>query len=262
MSLVTKGILTQQLPWGLVLLGVFTSILMEIIGVPALAFAVGMYLPLESTTPIFLGGLVRKLVDWRRGSEAESDAGPGVLFSSGLVAGGSIMGLASSFLASTRPSWMRCARRSPSASEALPASSASSPSSVWPPCSTLPRARARSLRRAHRRHALDTMKVAFIGTHGVGKTTLCYDVAGAAQEARRQRGHRQGSGAPVAAARESQDLPRGPDLDPDHPGRGGDPGRRPSTRWWSATAARSTTTPTWRWPADGRSRSSASWTGG
>jgi len=98
MSLVTKGILTQQLPWGLVLIGVFTSILMEIIGVPALAFAVGMYLPLESTTPIFIGGLARKLVEWKRGSTAESDAGPGVLYSSGLVAGGSIMGLASSFL--------------------------------------------------------------------------------------------------------------------------------------------------------------------
>ena len=98
MSLVIKGILTQQLPWGLVLLGVFTSVLMEIIGVPALAFAVGMYLPLESTTPIFLGGLARKLVDWKRHSEAESDAGPGVLYSSGLVAGGSIMGLAYSFL--------------------------------------------------------------------------------------------------------------------------------------------------------------------
>ena len=98
MSLVTKGILTQQLPWGLVLIGVFTSILMEIIGVPALAFAVGMYLPLESTTPIFIGGLARKLVEWKRGSGAESDAGPGVLYSSGLVAGGSIMGLASSFL--------------------------------------------------------------------------------------------------------------------------------------------------------------------
>ncbi len=98
MSLVIKGILTQKLPWGLVLLGVFTSILMEIIGVPALAFAVGMYLPLESTTPVFLGGLARKLVDWKRGSEAESDAGPGVLYSSGLVAGGSIMGLAASFL--------------------------------------------------------------------------------------------------------------------------------------------------------------------
>jgi putative OPT family oligopeptide transporter len=98
MSLVTKGILTQQLPWGLVLLGVFTSILMEIIGVPALAFAVGVYLPLESTTPVFIGGLARKLVDWKRGSESESDAGPGVLFSSGLVAGGSIMGLLTSFL--------------------------------------------------------------------------------------------------------------------------------------------------------------------
>ena len=59
MSLVTKGILTQQLPWGFVLLGVFTSILMEIIGVLALAFAVGMYLPLEATTPVFLGGLAR-----------------------------------------------------------------------------------------------------------------------------------------------------------------------------------------------------------
>jgi uncharacterized oligopeptide transporter (OPT) family protein len=99
MSLVTKGILTQKLPWGLVLLGVLTAILMEVIGVPALAFAVGMYLPLESTTPIYLGGLVRRLVDRRRGSEAESDAGVGVLMSSGLVAGGSIMGLASSFLA-------------------------------------------------------------------------------------------------------------------------------------------------------------------
>jgi putative OPT family oligopeptide transporter len=98
MSLVIKGILSQQLPWGLVLLGVFTSILMEIIGVPALAFAVGVYLPLESTTPIFIGGLVRKIVDWKRGSDAESDAGPGVLYSSGLVAGGSIMGLLTSFL--------------------------------------------------------------------------------------------------------------------------------------------------------------------
>ena len=98
MSLVIKGILTQQLPWGLVLIGVFTSILMEIIGVPALAFAVGMYLPLESTTPVFLGGLTRRIVEWKRGAATESDAGPGVLYSSGLVAGGSIMGLGYSFL--------------------------------------------------------------------------------------------------------------------------------------------------------------------
>jgi uncharacterized oligopeptide transporter (OPT) family protein len=93
MSLVINGILTRQLPWGLVLIGVFISVLMEVVGVPALAFAVGVYLPLESTTPVYIGGLVRWLVDRRRGSDAESDAGPGVLYSSGLIAGGSLMGL-------------------------------------------------------------------------------------------------------------------------------------------------------------------------
>ena len=99
MSLVIDGILTRQLPWGLVLIGVFISVLMEVVGVPALAFAVGVYLPLESTTPVFVGGLVRWMVDRQRGSEAESDAGPGVLFSSGLIAGGSLMGLAYAGLA-------------------------------------------------------------------------------------------------------------------------------------------------------------------
>jgi putative OPT family oligopeptide transporter len=122
MSLVVKGILTRKLPWGLVLIGVFMSILMEIIGVPALAFAVGMYLPLESTTPIFLGGLVRRIVDWKRGSESESDAGPGVLYSSGLVAGGSIMGLAASFLsAPDLPAVQRLAEILAFGREALPA---------------------------------------------------------------------------------------------------------------------------------------------
>ena len=118
MSLVINGILTRQLPWGLVLIGVFISVLMEMVGVPALAFAVGVYLPLESTTPVYAGGLVRWLVDRRRGSEAESDAGPGVLYSSGLIAGGSLMGLAYAglqpfealrdrlaFLAKVLPAW-------------------------------------------------------------------------------------------------------------------------------------------------------------
>ena len=83
MSLVIRGILTRQLPWGLVLIGVFLSILLEIVGVPALAFAVGVYLPLESTTPVFIGGLVRWLIDRERGTDAESDSGPGVLYSLG-----------------------------------------------------------------------------------------------------------------------------------------------------------------------------------
>ncbi len=121
MSLVTKGILTQQLPWGFVLLGVFTSLLMEIIGVPALAFAVGMYLPLESTTPVFLGGLTRRLVDWRRGNQTESDAGPGVLFSSGVVAGGSIVGLVASFLNYPKPWVEALAKTLGFGQEALPA---------------------------------------------------------------------------------------------------------------------------------------------
>jgi putative OPT family oligopeptide transporter len=94
MSLVIRGILTRQLPWGLVLIGVFLSIILEMVGVPALAFAVGVYLPLESTTPVYVGGLVRWLIDRRRGSDAESDSGPGILYSSGLIAGASLMGLA------------------------------------------------------------------------------------------------------------------------------------------------------------------------
>jgi putative OPT family oligopeptide transporter len=99
MSLVIEGILTRQLPWGLVLIGVFISVLLEIVGVPALAFAVGVYLPLESTTPVYFGGLVSWLVQKRSGvSAAEGDSGPGVLYSSGLIAGGSLMGLAYAIL--------------------------------------------------------------------------------------------------------------------------------------------------------------------
>jgi putative OPT family oligopeptide transporter len=99
MSLVIEGILTRQLPWGLVLIGVFISVLLEIVGVPALAFAVGVYLPLESTTPVYFGGLVSWLVQRKLGVQAtEGDSGPGVLYSSGLIAGGSLMGLAYAIL--------------------------------------------------------------------------------------------------------------------------------------------------------------------
>jgi len=105
MSLVIRGILTRKLPWGLVLIGVFTSLVMEIVGIPSLAFAVGVYLPMNSTAPIFCGGLVRALVDRKRGG-GESDAGPGVLFSSGLIAGGSLMGLAFAGLQFDYPLWV------------------------------------------------------------------------------------------------------------------------------------------------------------
>jgi uncharacterized oligopeptide transporter (OPT) family protein len=101
MALVVDGILTQRLPWGLVLIGAFLAIAMEIVGLPSLAVAVGVYLPISTSAAIFTGGAVRWMVD--RGSAArnaaagtthdDADSGPGVLFSSGLIAGGAIMGL-------------------------------------------------------------------------------------------------------------------------------------------------------------------------
>jgi len=96
MKLIIDGILTQKLPWGLVLLGMFISITMELCGVAALPFAVGLYLPFSTSAAIFVGGLIRWLVDRQTGgavSKAEAEAGSGVLFSSGLIAGGSIGGL-------------------------------------------------------------------------------------------------------------------------------------------------------------------------
>jgi putative OPT family oligopeptide transporter len=95
MALIVDGILTGKLPWGLVLIGVFTSIVLELSGISALPFAVGVYLPFSASAPIFVGGIVRYLVDRFSGpkTEAEAESSSGVLFSSGLIAGGSICGL-------------------------------------------------------------------------------------------------------------------------------------------------------------------------
>ena len=105
MALITNGILQQKLPWALVLLGVAIAVVLELSGVPSLAFAVGVYLPLSSSSPIFLGGLVRYLADrWganriRPGqSETESDSSPGVLCATGYIAGGAIAGVIIGFL--------------------------------------------------------------------------------------------------------------------------------------------------------------------
>ena len=93
-SLIIDGILTQKLPWGLVLMGAFLALIMELVGVSSLPFAVGLYLPLSTSSPIFVGGLLRGLADARSGlSEAEAESSPGVLMASGLIAGGAIAGL-------------------------------------------------------------------------------------------------------------------------------------------------------------------------
>ena len=97
MATLIKGLLSLNLDWVFVLVGVFFSITMELCGVKALSFAVGLYLPLSTTLPIFAGGVVKGLADWstkRTGGEAEdAELGGGSLMATGLVAGGALTGV-------------------------------------------------------------------------------------------------------------------------------------------------------------------------
>ncbi len=105
MSYIIKGILSRELPWGLVLIGAMIAVVLEMSFLPSLAFATGVYLPLSSSSPIFLGGLVRAGVDRylrrkyaaaRLTAEqlsAEGDKSAGVLLASGYIAGGAIAGI-------------------------------------------------------------------------------------------------------------------------------------------------------------------------
>jgi putative OPT family oligopeptide transporter len=101
MSTIITGLLNQNLPWGLVLVGVFVSITLELCGIHSLSFAVGSYLPIATTAPIFAGGLVRWWVERKTGVAQESEVSSGTLFSSGLIAGGSIAGIVFAILVGT-----------------------------------------------------------------------------------------------------------------------------------------------------------------
>jgi putative OPT family oligopeptide transporter len=102
-ALIIDGILTRKLPWSLVGTGVMIALVMELCGVASLPFAVGVYLPISTSVPIFAGGVIRWLVDRARkapgGSESEGDFSPGTLLSSGYIAGGTIAGLVSALVA-------------------------------------------------------------------------------------------------------------------------------------------------------------------
>lgn len=100
MATIITGLLNQSLPWGLVLVGIFLAATLELCGVHSLSFAVGAYLPVATTAPIFVGGLVRSWVDRRTGGES-TDVSAGTLFSSGLIAGGSITGIVFAVLVGT-----------------------------------------------------------------------------------------------------------------------------------------------------------------
>jgi putative OPT family oligopeptide transporter len=104
MATLIKGILSFNLDWQFVLVGVFIAIVMELCGIKALSFAIGIYLPLSTTLPIFIGGAIRGIVEWRNKKKnihvapEEEDLGKGNLFATGLVAGGALAGVLVAFL--------------------------------------------------------------------------------------------------------------------------------------------------------------------
>jgi uncharacterized oligopeptide transporter (OPT) family protein len=106
MATLIKGILSFNLDWQFVLVGVFIAIVVELCGIKALSFAIGIYLPLSTTLPIFIGGAIRGLVEAREKRKnihiapEEEDLGRGNLFATGLVAGGALAGVLVAILSS------------------------------------------------------------------------------------------------------------------------------------------------------------------
>lgn len=108
MATLIKGILSFNLDWQFVLVGVAIAIMMELCGIKALSFAIGIYLPLATTLPIFIGGVVRGIVDWKHKKKGEAavaaeeeDLRKGNLFATGLVAGGALAGVIVAFLSAS-----------------------------------------------------------------------------------------------------------------------------------------------------------------
>ena len=102
MKLVVEGVMGGNLPWALVLTGVFTAIVIEILGIPVLPVAIGLYLPIHLSTPMLLGGIVRWFIEKRKYSSDKAKTNAvqsGVLYSSGLIAGEGIVGIILAVLA-------------------------------------------------------------------------------------------------------------------------------------------------------------------
>ena len=104
MATIIKGLLAQNLPWGPVLVGIFLAFMAQLAGAHALSWAVGAYLPVSTTAPIWVGGVIKHVVDsWRHKKEheagEESELSSGMLYATGLVAGGSLGGVLIAFVA-------------------------------------------------------------------------------------------------------------------------------------------------------------------
>jgi putative OPT family oligopeptide transporter len=107
MATLAKGILSFNLDWQFVMVGVFIAVMIELCGIKALAFAIGLYLPLSTTLPIFVGGAIKGVIDWRTEKKnevvVEDDLGKGSLFATGLIAGGALAGVIVALLSVNEP---------------------------------------------------------------------------------------------------------------------------------------------------------------
>lgn len=93
MRMITEGVMGENLPWGLIFIGIFTALAIEILGIPVLPVAIGLYLPLELSSSIMLGGLLRYFVEKWSSDQMERQAGGGILFCSGMIAGEGLVGI-------------------------------------------------------------------------------------------------------------------------------------------------------------------------
>jgi hypothetical protein len=98
MATIIKGVMSQNLDWSYLLIGAGLSLTIWLCGVSPLAWAVGVYLPISTTFPIFIGGMLRALCDKLRGKSEESEVSSGMLYATGLVAGGTLTGVFSAIL--------------------------------------------------------------------------------------------------------------------------------------------------------------------
>jgi OPT family oligopeptide transporter len=126
MATLARGILSFNLDWQFVMVGVFIAITLELCNIKALAFAIGLYLPLSTTLPIFAGGALKGFIDWnaeRKGEKAEDDElGRGSLFATGLIAGGALTGVIVAILAVFYSDFMESVNLEHSMTESLGAS--------------------------------------------------------------------------------------------------------------------------------------------
>lgn len=96
MKMIVEGVMDGNLPWALVFIGIFAAVVVEILGIPVLPVAIGLYLPLELSSTIMIGGIIRHFADKKN---KESEAGAGVLFCSGMIAGEGLVGILLAILA-------------------------------------------------------------------------------------------------------------------------------------------------------------------